>query len=117
MTLDKFRELLNRSPESVKFEQAMEVVEKNYDYTPTAFRNGTLENAQGENEGSCKLLAFAKLQGLSEQDTLHCFGDYYRNDVLRSPNGDNHMNIRNFIKSGWAGVEFSGEPLKPMKDR
>lgn len=112
MTLNEFKDLLRQSPQSVTFEQTMQVIEQNYKFTPVAFRNGSLDNAQGENSGSCKLLTFAKQQGFDEQETLHCFGDYYRKDVLQSPNGDNHMNIRNFMKTGWAGIEFSGESLE-----
>jgi len=52
------------------------------------------------------LFSFAKLQGLTEEQTLACFGIYYRDDVLKNPDADNHQNIRNFIKTGWAGIEF-----------
>ena len=68
---------------------------------------------QGENSGSCKLFAFARLQGLSEAQTLACFGSYYRDDVLGDPGGSNHQNIRNFMQTGWKGVQFEGEALKP----
>ncbi len=54
-------------------------------------------------------LAFAKLHELSEAKTLALFGDYYRSDVLKNPEGSDHQNIRNFIREGWAGVAFEGE--------
>jgi hypothetical protein len=31
----------------------------------------------------------------------HCFGAYYREEVLGDLEGTNHQNIRNFMKSGW----------------
>ena len=33
------------------------------------------------------------------------WGQYYR-DVLKNPDGDDHQNIRNFMKYGWEGVPF-----------
>jgi hypothetical protein len=33
--------------------------------------------------------------------------------VLKNPDGTDHQNIRNFMKHGWDGVRFEGEPLKP----
>ena len=43
------------------------------------------------------------LAGLSKEETLALFGGYYR-DVVATPEGDDHPNIRNFMKSGWDGV-------------
>jgi hypothetical protein len=31
--------------------------------------------------------------------------------VLKHPEGTDHQNIRNFIKTGWNGIEFSGSAL------
>ena len=58
------------------------------------------------------IFAFAKLHDLTEQQTLHCFGDYYRVDVLQNRDGDNHQNIRHFMKTGWAAINILGMPLK-----
>ena len=63
----------------------MAVIESQYNFTETAFTNGQQSNAANENLGSCKLFSFAKLNGLSEAQTLACFGAYYRDDVLGSP--------------------------------
>ena len=57
------------------------------------------------------LFAFAQKQQLSEAQTLACFGDYYRKDVLENPQGEDHQNIRQFMKSGWFGIAFSGDAL------
>jgi hypothetical protein len=97
--------------DSIEFSEVMEVITDNYQYTPTRFSNGELINEMGTNEGSCKLFSFAQLQGLSEQQTLACFGAYYRDDVLQHPQGDDHGNIRNFMRSGWDGVVFDGIAL------
>ena len=58
---------------------------------------------QGENSGSCKIFAFAQLHHLDEASTLACFGAYYRDDVLKHPQGSDHQNIRQFINTGWQG--------------
>ncbi|WP_329191745.1 MULTISPECIES: HopJ type III effector protein [unclassified Streptomyces] len=41
-------------------------VAAHYEYQPQAFCNGELENATGENEGYCKTLGLALLEGLSD---------------------------------------------------
>jgi hypothetical protein len=95
------------------FEDRIALVNTLYDYTPTAFDNGELHNAAGQNEGSCRLFAFAQLQGLSQADTLALFGRFYRADVLQNPGGSDHGNIRNFMRQGWAGIRFEGVALTP----
>lgn len=115
MTLSDFLKKLKESPESVDFSDTISVIDDNYSYHATAFNNGDLCNKAGENDGSCKILAFACLQGLSEKQTLACFGSYYRDDVLKHPDGDNHRNIRQFMKTGWEGVSFRSSPLVVKK--
>ena len=111
MTIAAFLEKLNTTPEAITFAETIAVIEANYDFTPTAFENGTQHNAAGENSGSCKLFSFAEIQNLSEAATLSCFGAYYYDDVLKNPNGTDHQNIRNFIKTGWEGIGFYGSAL------
>lgn len=115
MELKAFLQRLNDAPDSVNFSDTIALIDALYDFTPTAFTNGATRNEAGQNNGSCKLFSFAKLQGLSQQQTLACFGDYYRKDVLGNPDGADHQNIRNFMKSGWAGIEFSGTALVPKE--
>lgn len=112
MTIESFLEKLKNTPNKMDFSELMELVDRHYDFTPTAFNNGDLHNNAGENSGSCKLFSFAKLHGLNEEQTLACFGIYYRDDVLQNPDADNHQNIRNFMKTGWAGIKFEGEALQ-----
>lgn len=111
MSATSFLEKLKQSPEAITFAETIAVIEANYDFTPTAFENGLQHNAAGENSGSCKLLAFAEIQNLTQAETLSCFGAYYYEDVLKNPNGTDHQNIRNFIKTGWDGIAFYGSTL------
>lgn len=115
MTLDSFLKKLNKTPQEVAFTDTMAVVEALYDFTPTVFQNGDLHNEAGQNSGSCKLFSFAKIQGFSVEQTLSCFGDFYRKDVLENPDATNHQNIRNFIKTGWEGISFEGTALTEKK--
>lgn len=112
MTLDQLLHQLHAAPESVSFADTIKVVDENFEFTETSFQNGELYNAAGENNGSCKIFYFGKLQHLSPAQTLACFGDYYRIDVLQNPDAVDHQNIRNFIKSEWNGVRFDGKALE-----
>lgn len=110
--LESFFRQLTTEPETISFAQTIALIDALYEFTPTAFVNGEISNAAGENNGSCKILAFALLHQLSEPQTLELFGDYYRLEVLPDVKGSNHANIRNFMRTGWDGVSFSGVALK-----
>ena len=110
---DKLLTQLKQQPASVEFSQVMQVINDNYRYQATCFTNGDVVNQAGENEGSCKIFYFAKLHELNEEQTLACFGQYYRDDVLSNSEGKDHANIRNFIVTGWQGVAFTGVALLP----
>lgn len=109
--MDKFLKLLATKPNEVTFEQTMQVIDEHFDFSPVSFVNGETENQAGQNNGSCKIFAFAQIQGLDEPSTLACFGKFYRDDVLKNPDGSDHANIRNFIQHGWAGIRFEGAAL------
>ena len=111
MDLQDLLTTLSESPNSVQFADVISVIESNYEFTPTEFQNGEILNEAGQNNGSCKIFAFAKIQDLDTKSTLSCFGDFYRKDVLENPEGDDHQNIRNFIKFGWEGIRFEGQAL------
>lgn len=111
MELATFLHKLRTTPTTLNFSHTLDTIHSNYHYTPTAFRNGELMNAAGQNEGSCKIFSFAKMQSLNEQQTLHCFGEFYREDVLKNPDGDDHSNIRNFMRHGWAAISFNASAL------
>ncbi|MFT6123243.1 MAG: hypothetical protein ACJAWS_002333 [Oleiphilaceae bacterium] len=114
MTLQDFLNTLAQSPDTIDFNDTMSVIDTHYTFTPCGFRNGQEQNDSGQNSGSCKLFAFATLQTLDQQQTLNCFGQYYRNDVMSKPEGTDHQNIRNFMKTGWDEISFEGTPLKPI---
>jgi len=109
--MKNFLHSLKQHPELIDFNDTMAVIEKYYNFEPSTFINGDVSNKAGENNGSCKLFAFAKLQGLNEQQTLNCFGQYYQHDVLQNPDGIDHQNIRNFMQTGWAGLNIDSQPL------
>lgn len=111
MSIDTFIERINSNPEGISFTDTIAVIEENYTFTPTAFQNGSFKNEAGQNSGSCKLFSFAQLHTLTETQTLACFGDYYRVDVLQHPEAQDHQNIRNFMKFGWSGIAFEGNAL------
>ena len=111
MSITTFLEKLKQAPNDISFAETIAVIDENYDFNPTPFFNGTQHIAAGENSGSCKIFAFAQLQNLLQPETLACFGAYYFEEVLGNPEGTNHQNIRNFITTGWHGIQFEGEAL------
>jgi hypothetical protein len=102
---------LNDSPESVEFADVIALIDDAFTFTPTAFINGEVSNDANQNNGSCKLLALGQYLQLTQGQTLALFGGFYRDDVLKNPDGDDHANIRNFMKSGHEGVSFKTFPL------
>lgn len=104
-------EQLKHFPETIQFSHVITYIDEHYDFTPTAFKNGNTVNEAGQNNGSCKVFSFAKLQELSKEEVLPLFGEFYRDDVLKNPEGTDHQNIRNFMEYGWEGVSFEGEAL------
>ena len=113
--LSIFLERLKANPSVVNFSEVIDLINAEYHFSPTRFTNGlgddVVINEAGTNEGSCRIFAFAKLHGLTEEQTLHCFGDYYRKDVLEHPKNTDHANIRRFIRDGWAGIIFDAPAL------
>lgn len=93
------------------FADTLAFVAEHYEYTPQAFTNGNLDNAAGQNEGSCKTIGLAVLEGFSDQEVLLAFGEHYRS-VVATPEGSDHGNIRNLIAHGLAGVKLAGQPLQ-----
>lgn len=120
--MNKLTLLLNQlkeNPETVEFKEVIGVIDSVYQYTPVRFTNGPKDgspselicNNAGENEGSCKIFSFALKHDLNQYKTLHCFGHYYRDDVLKHPENTDHANIRTFIKHGWQHIIFENSAL------
>ncbi|SIT09544.1 HopJ type III effector protein [Chryseobacterium ureilyticum] len=105
-------EQLQHFPETIQFSEVITYIDAHYDFTPTAFKNGNTRNEEGQNNGSCKIFGFASYNGLTKGQTLSLFGEFYRDDVLKNPQGTDHQNIRNFMEFGWEGLIFEGNPLK-----
>ena len=103
---------LKQDPENIEFNDVISFIDEHYDFIPTQFKNGDIINEANQNNGSCKVFSFAKWNTLSKEETLFLFGDFYRNDVLKNPEGNDHQNIRNFIAFGWEGISFEGEALR-----
>ena len=105
--LDKIK----TQPQQVNFQDVIDYIDAQYQFTPTAFTNGALYNEAGQNNGSCKIFQFALLNHLTKEQTLHCFGHFYREHVLLNPNGTDHQNIRNFMVTGFEGLKMEGVAL------
>ena len=103
---------IKQNPETISFQNTIALIDSSYNFTPTAFKNGNQFNNANENNGSCKIFAFAKINNLEKDATLSLFGSYYFDDVLKNPDGNDHQNIRNFMASGWDGISFDGEALE-----
>lgn len=97
--------------EIFKFEETIAVIDQNYIFTPTAFKNGNQINDAGQNNGSCKVFSFAKRHHLTKEETLFLFGEHYQS-VQTTPEATDHQNIRNFMTYGWEGIAFEGEALE-----
>jgi|TARA_B110000977_G_scaffold142834_1_gene181408 hypothetical protein len=105
----------------VKFTEIMDKVGECYVFDPTAeYSSGVgtdlrTDNPPGTNIGSLKTYYFAHLHGLDEASTLRLFCEHYK-DVLDTPDGDSHLNIRAFMENGWDGIEFKGTALRLRGD-
>ncbi|WP_320412166.1 HopJ type III effector protein [Candidatus Methylospira mobilis] len=102
--------------EHICFSESIVLIDALYSFVPVRFINGVgsaapVINEAGTNKGSCKIFYFARLHGLSPQQTLALFGDYYRLDVLQHPEATDHANIRTFMRYGWEGIHYEGVAL------
>ncbi|WP_374294942.1 HopJ type III effector protein [Acinetobacter sp.] len=95
---------------TAQFADVISLIDMHYQHTPTAFQNGAQHNSAEQNQGSAKVLSFAKLNGLDQAQTLRLFAEHYQS-VLATPEGTDHQNIRQFMANGWYGVTFESEAL------
>lgn len=96
--------------QKLPFSEILGHIDSLYTHTPTAFKNGELQNAASENQGSAKIFYFAKINNLSKNDTLLLFAEHYQ-AVLDDLQGTSHQNIRNFMKFGTEGLIFENAAL------
>lgn len=106
---------LKNSPDTIDFNEVIQYIDENYNFTPVQFTNGDLTNEANQNNGSCKIFSFAKDHNLSIEETLSLFGSFYREDVLKNPEGTDHQNIRNFMRKSWEGISFQNNALVKRK--
>lgn len=102
-----------KSQETISFQEVIAFIDENYHFTPTSFKNGNQYNDAGQNNGSCKMFSYAKLNNLSKEETLLLFCEHYQ-EVLKTPEATDHQNIRNFMQFGWDGIIFDGEALQSI---
>jgi hypothetical protein len=102
---DLFNANLEMSGDDLTFEEFITHCDENYEDGLIEFKNGDIVNKPNENHGSAKVLSYAALADFDQETTLKLWGQYYR-DVKANPEGDDHQNIRNFMKYGWEGVDF-----------
>jgi len=67
MTLNDYLKNLAENPKSIQFTDTIAVIEANYTFTACDFNNHGLLSSASENNGSCKIFAFAKLHQLSNK--------------------------------------------------
>lgn len=103
--LDKLKQ------KQIVFKDVLDYIQENYSYTPSAFTNGSQVNSAEENQGSARVLFFAKLENLSQEDTLSLFAEHYES-VLATPDQTDHQNIRQFQMHGFQGLKFENDVLK-----
>lgn len=96
--------------ESIAFKEVIEFIEAHYQHIPTAFKNGSVYNEATQNQGSAKVFTFAQLNTLDKENTLALFAEHYQ-AVIKTPDGSDHQNIRQFMIHGWEGIVFEGKAL------
>jgi len=102
--------LQNLKNNKTQFSEVISFIDENYNHTATAFKNGEAYNESNQNQGSAKVFTFAKINGITKEDTLSLFAEHYQS-VLNTPIATDHQNIRQFMKNGWEGLKFEGEAL------
>jgi len=107
-------------PAGLVFEELLALISDCYTFTSTEYSTGVGSaspqlNPAGANEGACRVLAFAALHGLNVDETLCLFAQHYQ-EVLATPAGSSHKNIRAFRAQGWEGVRFAEKPLAKRRD-
>ena len=66
-------EQLKNTPEELVFSNVIAYIDEHYEFTPTKFTNGNTVNEANQNNGSCKVFSFAKINQLSKEETLLLF--------------------------------------------
>lgn len=102
--------LTNITQSNHQFASTLAFIERWYQISPSAYRNGPLSSTRNENQGSCQILALAQLWSLSLEQVLLCFAEHYRS-VQQDPTGSGHANLRRLMRDGLTDIEFEHFPL------
>ena len=94
-----------------QFSSTLDFINQWFEFTPCAFSNGAVSNTAEQNQGSCRVLAMALMQGFATEQALKCFGEHYR-DVLATPGMSNHLNLRRLQVEGLVDIQFDQQPLR-----
>jgi len=94
-----------KSGKSGTFKETIEFLDANYIYFAVPFKNGALLNKANENTGAAKVFSFGLMTRMTDSQVLNMFGEHYQ-DVKANPSGVDHPNIRQFMKTGFAGILF-----------
>ena len=108
------QQYLDRIKSSVQmnFIDFIQMIQEDYEFSNIAFENNGLFNSKEENQGSAKVFCFGLMHSLSKAETIKCFGEHYQS-VLDSPESNSsHLNIRNFMNTGWEGLLIDQSTLK-----
>jgi hypothetical protein len=97
--------------DTYQFSSTLGFIDRWFDSSPCAFRNGAVHNTADQNQGSCRVLAMALMQGFTAEQALKCFGEHYR-DVLATPGISNHHNLRRLQAEGLVDIHFDHQPLR-----
>ncbi len=62
--------------DAYQFSSTLGFIDQWFDFTPSAFRNGGVQNTVNQNQGSCRVLALALMHGFTTEQTLRCFGSF-----------------------------------------
>ena len=89
MNLTDYINKIKTSGESLDFNETIVVIDANYNFTPTTFKNDDAINEAGKNSGSCKLFSFAQINQLTKQQTYVLNKLYKRlEEIPKSHPGD-----------------------------
>ena len=87
------------------------VIRMFYLIEPQEFEVGSYHNALGDNLDTLAIIGYAEVHHLTDSETLAMFCEAYT-EVLNSPDGDNHPNIRAFMDVGHKGFRLKFFPLQ-----
>lgn len=90
------------------FQETLDNIKSHYQTIGSSFNNGEIKNSTSQNQGSAIIFSFSLLNNLTKEETLSLFGEHYEEVVSNknNPEYDKHANIRQFMKTGFEGLNF-----------